>query len=47
MMTGTTFFHLTPDTVRDGVTLADIDVAIDELFDRERMSFVDAPLASA
>ncbi len=45
MMTETTFFHLTPDTVRDGVTQADIDAAIDELFGRERGSYVDAPLA--
>ncbi len=47
MMTDTTFFHLTPDTVRDGVTQADIDAAIDELFDRPRASYVDAPIASS
>ena len=45
MMTGTTFFHLTPDTVRDGVTQDEIDAAIRELFERERGSYVDAPLA--
>ncbi len=45
MMTETTFFHLTPDTVRDGVSQHEIDAAIDELFDRPRNSFVDAPLA--
>jgi len=47
MMTNTTFFHLTPDTVRDGVTTQQIDAAIEELFNRERKSFVDAPLASS
>lgn len=47
MMTDTTFFHLTPDTVRDGVTQADIDAAIDELFDRPRASYADAPLATS
>ena len=45
MMTKTTFFHLTPDTVREGVTSQQIDAAIDELFSRERGSFVDAPIA--
>ena len=45
MMTETTFFHLTPDTVRRGVTQADIDAAIDELFHRQRGSYVDAPLS--
>ena len=45
MMTQTTFFHLTPDTVRDGVTQAQIDSAIDELFHRKRASYVDAPVA--
>lgn len=47
MMTNTTFFHLTPDTVRDGVSAADIDAAIEELFVRERTSYVDAPLAGS
>lgn len=47
MMTKTTFFHLTPDTVRDGVTAAQIDDAIDTLFHRERASFVDAPIAAS
>jgi len=47
MMTQTTFFHLTPDTVRSGVTADQIEHAIDELFARERGSFVDAPPASA
>lgn len=46
MMTKTTFFHLTPDTVREGVSNAQIDAAIDELFTRERTSFVDGPLAT-
>lgn len=45
MMTQTTFFHLTPDTVRDGITQVDIDAAIDELFERERASYIGAPLA--
>ena len=45
MMTRTTFFHLTPDTVAPGVTGARIDAAIDELFTRERGSHVDAPVA--
>lgn len=45
MMTQTTFFHLTPDTVREGVTQATIDAAIDELFERERASYIGAPLA--
>lgn len=47
MMTATTFFHLTPDTVRPGVTEADIEDAIAELFRRERGSYVDAPMAQA
>ncbi len=47
MMTKTTFFHLTPDSVRDGVTADQMDAAIDELYSRERGSYVDAPLASA
>lgn len=46
MMTQTTFFHLTPQTVRDGVTADQMDAAIDELYSRERVSYVDAPLAS-
>ncbi|MDA0680171.1 MAG: acetylhydrolase [Proteobacteria bacterium] len=46
MMTKTTFFHLTPDTVREDVTDAEIDAAIEELFLRERASYVDAPLAA-
>ncbi len=45
MMTKTTFFHLTPDTVRDGVSREQIDAAIEELFVRERQSYVDGPLA--
>lgn len=47
MMTQTTFFHLTPNTVRPGVTQAQIDEAIEELFLRERTSWVDAPLADS
>ena len=46
MMTQTTFFHLTPDTVRDGVNDEQIDAAIEALFLRERASYVDAPLAA-
>ncbi|MFT5483487.1 MAG: dienelactone hydrolase, partial [Halieaceae bacterium] len=45
MMTQTTFFHMTPATVREGVDQVQIDAAIAELFDRERVSYVDAPLA--
>jgi dienelactone hydrolase len=47
MMTKTTFFHLTTDTVRDGVTEEQIDAAIEELFLRERQSYVDAPVAQS
>ncbi len=47
MMTATTFFHLTPESVRNGVSASEIDAAIVELFDRERASLVDAPLAPA
>ena len=45
MMTGTTFFHLTPDTAAPGVPTARIDAAIEELFSRERGSYADAPIA--
>lgn len=45
MMTQTTFFHLTPDTVVEGVTQQAIDAAIEELFKRPRGSYPDAPLA--
>ena len=44
MMTQTTFFHLTPDTVVEGVDQAAIDAAIDELFTRPRNSLTDAPI---
>lgn len=47
MMTKTTFFHLTPETVRAGVTIEQIDAAIEELFLRQRASFIDAPLAAS
>lgn len=47
MMTQTTFFHLTPKTVREGVSQAQIDEAIDELFHRQRASYLDAPVAEA
>ncbi|NND82213.1 MAG: acetylhydrolase [Gammaproteobacteria bacterium] len=47
MMTQTTFFHLTPTTVVEGVDQQQIDQAIDELFDRQRNSFIDAPLAAS
>ncbi len=46
MMTETTFFHLTPETVRAGVTSEKIDAALEELFFRKRQSWVDAPLAN-
>jgi len=46
MMTDTTFFHLTPGSVREGVDQPVIDAAIDELFTRTRGSYVDAPLTS-
>ncbi len=45
MMTKTTFFHMTPETVREGVTGEQIDAAIEELFLRERKSVIDAPPA--
>lgn len=45
MLTQTTFFHLTPESVREGVSEADIEQAIEELFNRQRGSFVDAPAA--
>lgn len=47
MMTETTFFHLTPATVRDEVTDVEIDAAITELFHRQRQSYIDAPLTSS
>jgi len=47
MMTRTTFFHLTPQTVRTGVTGEEIEAAIEELFSRPRGSFVDAPAVHA
>lgn len=46
MMTETTFFHLTPETVNDGVTQNDINLAIEELFYRPRQSYIGAPLTS-
>ena len=45
MMTRTTFFHLTPDTVAPGIATARIDAAIEELFTRKRGSYTDAPVA--
>ncbi|MFT6407309.1 MAG: dienelactone hydrolase [Arenicella sp.] len=47
MMTQTTFFHLTPDTVVAGTSQADIELAIDELFSRKRNSFINAPLSAS
>ncbi|MEO0367155.1 MAG: prolyl oligopeptidase family serine peptidase [Pseudomonadota bacterium] len=47
MMTQTTFFHLTPETVREGVTQTQIDAAIADLFKQVRNSYVDAPLADS
>ncbi len=46
LMTHTTFFHLTPETVADGVTNEEIEAAIGELFLRERGSCLNAPLAT-
>lgn len=46
MMTETTFFHLTPETVNEGVSKSEIDDAINELFSRSRGSYTDAPLSS-
>ncbi len=45
MMTATTFFHLTQDTVRPGVTGEQIDAAIAALYRRQRGSYLDAPMA--
>lgn len=45
MMTQTTFFHLTQDTVRPGVSQKEIDQAIEELFQRRRGSYKDVPVA--
>ena len=45
MMTKTTFFHLTPTSVREGIDQFMIDEAITELFYRERESFYNAPLS--
>jgi dienelactone hydrolase len=47
MMTETSFYHLTPESVLAGVTQAQIDAAIAELFDRPRGSYVDAPVAQS
>lgn len=46
MMTQTTFFHLTPQSVREGVSQAQIDGAIDELFARKRGSYLHVPVAA-
>ncbi len=47
MMTKTTFFHLTADTVKDGTSVEQIDDAIEALFHRERASYVDTPVAES
>ena len=47
MMTQTTNFHLTAKTVRAGVTQAQIDSAISELFDRHRGSYTNAQPAES
>ncbi len=47
MMTQTTFFHLTPEYVNEGVNQEQIDAGISELFDRPRQSFINAPLAAS
>ena len=44
MMTQTTFFHLTPDTVVEGVSQSGINAAIEELFSRPRNSYANAPI---
>jgi len=46
MLTQTTFFHLTPDSVVEDVSQKQIDAAIDELFYRQRSSYIDAPVLS-
>lgn len=46
MMTQTTFFHMTPASVREGVSQQQIEAAIEELFHRERNSYTDAPLVA-
>lgn len=46
MMTQTTFFHLTLDSTREAVTQEQIDQAIEELFNRQRGSYTNAPLAA-
>ena len=45
MMTKTTFFHLTAETVREGVRQDQIDAAIEALFQRKRGSYPHAPVA--
>lgn len=47
MMTQTTNFHLTLDTAQEGVSQTQIDAAINELFDRYRGSYTDAPPAAS
>lgn len=47
MLTNTTFFHLTPETVVEGTSAAQIDAAIAELFERPRGSYLNAPLAAS
>lgn len=44
MMTKTTFFHLTPATVREGTSAEQLSEAAAELFERPRGSYIDAPL---
>lgn len=46
MMTQTTFFHMTPDSVREGVTVQQVDAAIAELFERPRPSYRNAAPAA-
>ena len=45
MMTKTTFFHLVPTSVREGINQSMINEAITELFFRPRASFYNAPLS--
>lgn len=46
MLTNTTFFHLTSESVVDGVSQEQIEQAIEELFKRPRASYINAPVAS-
>lgn len=47
MMSKTTFFHLTPATVRQGSSAQQLSDAAAELFERPRGSYIDAPLVNS